>query len=156
MARLMGSNVTLPLHDDPEGERQLSAMCATCAKLLLRDEDFLPRPFTRPGTIREERDALWADRAFVAIEAESACPLCRLIVYALRTSNFRPVPWEQIRCTLYMNRFSSFWDHEEGRESFRFLTAQGCVQGRQYSVSRRTVFLAVSSGGVLDRTSRRP
>ena len=51
--QLMDGRAALPLRDDPEGERQLAGICATCARLLLRDEDFLPRPFGRPDTTRE-------------------------------------------------------------------------------------------------------
>lgn len=53
LVRLIDGRAALPLRDDPEGERQLASMCATCARLLLRGEDFLPRPFSRPGTTRE-------------------------------------------------------------------------------------------------------
>jgi hypothetical protein len=131
MDRIMGNRAALPLRDDPEGERQLGSMCATCAPLSLKGESFLPRPFGQPGTTREEQDVLWADRAFADIVAEQACPLCRLVAHALRASSINSLSGEQMMCTLSMVRFSSYWDHEDSHESFRFLKVEGRVRQSQ-------------------------
>jgi hypothetical protein len=134
MNQLLGGCVALKLQDDPDGLQQLARMCYSCAKLKLKGEDFLPRPFGKPGTSREERDVLFS-KNFRAIEMESQCPLCRLIGYALRAScPYETVNWDDLNCTLYLVRFSSYFDHEEGHESFRFLTVEGHVPGKRDSV----------------------
>jgi hypothetical protein len=130
MDQLLEGRFALELEDDPDGEQRLSRMCATCADLKLKGEDFLPRPFSKPGTSREERDVLFS-RGFQAIEMESQCSLCKFIVYALRTSCPHIVSWEDLNCTLYLARFSSYYDHEESHESFRFLTVEGHVPDQE-------------------------
>jgi hypothetical protein len=131
MDQLLAGRVALKLQDDPDGLQQLARMCYSCAKLKLKGEDFLPRPFSKPGTSREERDVLFS-RNFRAIEMENQCPLCRFIGYALRAScPHAPVNWDDLNCTLYLARFSSYFDHEESHESFRFLTVEGHVPGKK-------------------------
>src|ERR1700733_7074958 len=46
MDQLLEGRLALELEGDPDGEQQLSRMCATCADLKLKGEDFLPRPFS--------------------------------------------------------------------------------------------------------------
>jgi hypothetical protein len=133
MDQLLGGGIALKVQDDPDGLQQLARMCCTCAKLKLKGEDFLPRPFSKPGTSREERDVLFS-KDFRAIEMENQCPLCRFINYALRPSCSKPVNWYDLTCTLYLVRFSSYFDHEEGYESFRFLTVEGYVPGKKSPV----------------------
>lgn len=131
MDQLLAGRVALKLQDDPDGLQRLARMCNTCAKPKLKGEDFLPRPFSKPGTCREERDVLFS-KHFRTIEMENQCPLCRFISYALRSScSHKLVNWNDLICTLCLVRFSSYFDHEESHESFRFLTVDGHVPGKK-------------------------
>jgi len=131
--RLMTSGLLRDFQDDDLGRQYQAQLCSECAALNLTVAHFLPHPFPEPGTGRDERDLLFA-RPYTAIRMSTSCPLCGLIQRAVdATCNAEQlnIQKDSLHCLLYMTRFSCFWDHEQGYESFRFLTVLGTTPSHE-------------------------
>jgi hypothetical protein len=127
--------------DDPLGAEQQRLLCRSCASLKLTAFKLLPRPLSRSDASREEYDEL-STRSFTEFQREPICPLCRLIVHAIETScdaKKSTIVKELLMCTIFLVKFSCYWDHEKRFESFRFLSVKCSLPGQPLAREYRDV-----------------
>lgn len=125
--------------DNPLDTEQQRHLCKSCASLRLTALTFLPRPLSHPDASREKYDEL-CKRPFTEFQKEPSCSLCRLIVHAIETSceaeQITTVK-EAFMCTVFLVRFSGYWDHVHRFESFRFLSVKCSLPGQDLAVEYR-------------------
>ena len=112
--------------DDPIGDEHRRLLCSFCSNIKLTAKDFIPCPISEEDATRETYHRL-SERPFKEFLSETTCPLCRLIKHAVQDSNQAaevPIDVGSLFCTIFLVRFSCYWDHHDGWESFCFLSLQ--------------------------------